>query len=194
MTWVKVCGVREPADVEAAVEAGADAIGFVIAANSIRRVPIERARVLAEGVPIIRVLVTMDLEPGMVMDAAVGMDAVQPHGAHAAAAGAAARAAGLVVLRPIPMTEAPDLSAVPEDQIPMLDSPRPGTGIPFDWKLMNGGPRRFVMAGGLGPDNVAEAIRAIHPWGVDASSGLEAEPGRKDPVLIRRFVEEARRQ
>jgi phosphoribosylanthranilate isomerase len=174
------------------VEAGADAIGFVIAPHSVRKVSPERARILAEGVSVIKVLVTMDLEPGMLVEAAAGMDAVQPHGAHAVAAAAAARTAGLVVLRPVPMNATTDLSVVPEDQIPLLDSEQPGTGVPFDWKLVNGSRRRFVLAGGLGPDNVAEAIRAMHPWGVDASSGLETEPGRKDPVLIKRFVEEAK--
>jgi phosphoribosylanthranilate isomerase len=76
----------------------------------------------------------------------------------------------------------------------LLDAPSPGSGKVFDWRLAEGAPRgrRLVLAGGLDPTNVAEAIRTVHPWGVDVSSGVEASPGRKDPSKIRAFVQAAR--
>ena len=71
----------------------------------------------------------------------------------------------------------------------LLDAPSPGSGKVFDWRLAEGAPkgRRIVLAGGLDAANVAEAIRTVHPWGVDVSTGVEASPGKKDPSEIRRL-------
>jgi phosphoribosylanthranilate isomerase len=76
----------------------------------------------------------------------------------------------------------------------LLDAPSPGSGKVFDWRLAEGAPkgRRIVLAGGLDAKNVAEAIRTVHPWGVDVSTGVEASPGKKDPSKIRAFVQAAR--
>jgi phosphoribosylanthranilate isomerase len=128
--------------------------------------------------------------------AGVGAAGVQPYGRHAAEAAAAAEAAGLEVLRPAAVDGPVTVEHIPVGQIPLLDAHVPGllggTGVGFDPALVPALDRRWVMAGGLGPDNVAAAIRRLRPWGVDASSRLEAAPGRKDPDLIRRFVEEAK--
>ena len=89
----------------------------------------------------------------------------------------------------------PDLDVVPLGQTPLLDAydagRHGGTGTPFDWGLVSTN-RPYVLAGGLGPDNVAEAVASAAPWGVDASSGLESSPGVKDPARIRAFVEGAK--
>ncbi len=197
MTWVKVCGLTHPDDVAVAVAAGADAVGFVTAAGSPRRVPLRDVRALADGIPVVTVLVTVDMPAAELVAAAFGAEvgAVQPAGAHAAQAAADARAAGLWVLRPVHVAGAVDLTGVPADQMPLLDTrvgdAAGGTGVTWDWSLATGVERRYVLAGGLGPDNVAAAVAAARPWGVDASSGLEAAPGRKDPDKVRRFVEGA---
>jgi phosphoribosylanthranilate isomerase len=90
----------------------------------------------------------------------------------------------------------PSLAAAansPADVV-LIDSPNPGSGKVFDWRLMEGAPGgvRVMMAGGLTPDNVGEAIRLLRPWGVDVATGVEATPGRKDPRKLRRFIEAAR--
>ena len=76
----------------------------------------------------------------------------------------------------------------------LLDAPSPGSGQVFDWKLAEGAPDglRLILAGGLTPDNVGDAIAAVRPWGVDVATGVESEPGRKDPRKLRAFVAAAR--
>lgn len=197
MTWVKVCGLRTAGDVAAAEEAGADAIGLVLA-ESPRRVTPEEARRLAARTTLPAFLVLVDARPTEVIDLAefVGAAGVQPHGEHGADAAAAARLAGLDVLRPVRVDGPVDLTGIPDDQTPILDAAvdglHGGTGIGFDPALAGGIDRRWVMAGGLGPDSVADAVRRSRPWGVDASSRLESAPGIKDRDLIIRFVKEAK--
>ncbi len=198
MIWVKICGLTREEDVAAAVEAGADAVGLVLVAESPRAVSVDRAAALAAQAPVTRVILTRDLEPRDLLAAAlaVGADGVQPYGEHSAEAGEEAAAAGLLVLRPLPVTGPVDLSAIPSQQVPLLDSGAPdrlgGSGQLFDHSQIPTTDRPFVIAGGLGPDNVAAIIKAARPWGVDASSRLESRPGQKDPALIHRFVAEAR--
>lgn len=197
--WVKICGLSRAADVEAAVEAGADAVGFVLA-ESPRRVSPETARRLGEGLTVQRVLVTVDARPEQLMRwvAATGATGVQPHGLHSADAGSAAISEGLLVLHPVRVRSRVDLGEVPAGRIPLLDTFEPnrhgGSGSSFDWGLIGPADRDFVLAGGLNSENVAGAIARVSPWGVDASSGLESAPGVKDPELIREFVREAKKK
>ena len=200
MTWVKVCGMTRSGDVAAAVAAGADAVGFINWPGSPRYVTPKQVADLGRDAGVTRVLVTED-EPADALLAAAeraGVDGVQPGGEHAAEAAASARDAGYLVLRPVPVgADRPDLSTVPAGEIPFLDTGgkgKPGgTGTAFDWSLAAGLGRDLIIAGGLGPDNVAAAVAAVHPWGVDASSRLEEAPGRKDHDLVRRFVAAAKR-
>ena len=201
MTWVKVCGLREESDVAAAVDAAADAVGFVLAEGSPRQITVDRAAALMDGVPVLRVLVTTHMEPGRaqaVMET-TGADGIQAHGEFAEETAAAGTAAGWFVLRPVAMGGAapnPDPATVPEDEIPILDSVEGrrlgGTGTPFDWETVPDLGRRFVLAGGLDQGNVATAIQQVRPWGVDASSGLEASRGVKDPGRVVAFIQEAK--
>ncbi len=200
MTWVKVCGLTRAEDVRVASGNGADAVGFVVHPASKRYVTPEAvAGMVADAGDAMTVLVAVHLEPGELLAAAAkaGVGGVQPHGRFAAASSQAAIDAGLVVLRPVPVGEVVDLDGVPADQIPLLDTAdgrlHGGTGRAFDWALAAGVGRPFVLAGGLNPDNVADAIAAAHPWGVDASSGLELKPGIKHSDKVRRFIEEAKR-
>lgn len=193
MTWVKICGLRTVEDVVAAEEAGADAVGFVVA-PSIRRLEIEQAGALVERTNVLAVLVTVDLRDTDVPDlvARTGAGALQPHGSHQAGVVAAAHRAGVQVLLPIPVSRALDWTTVPEGVTPLLDAEHPGSGEPFDWSVVPRARRRFILAGGLTPATVVAAVTATGAWGVDVSSGVESEPGHKDPALIRRFVERAK--
>lgn len=198
MTWVKVCGVRSARDVSAAVEAGADAIGFVLDRGSARYLEPEAVAGLIEGVSALSVLVTLDGTPEEILDLmeATGADAVQPHGHHRRPAAEAARRHGRFVLHPVPVRNGIEWSSIPDDHMPLLEpyaeDGRGGTGRRLDWDLIGEAPRPYVLSGGLAPGSVQEAIHRLRPWGVDASSGLESEPGRKDPARIRAFVEEAK--
>lgn len=195
-TFVKVCGLGTDTAVAVAGEAGADAVGFVWWDPSPRHRPLaEIARLVARAAPM-TVLVTVDLDSLELVAAATraGVEAVQPHGRHADVASAAAREAGLAVIRPVAAGD--DHASVPATELLLVDAPSPelpgGTGHSFDWDLAAGIDRPFLLAGGLQPANVGEAVRRVRPFGVDASSGLESAPGVKDPDLIRRFVEEAK--
>jgi phosphoribosylanthranilate isomerase len=190
------CGLTTLAGVDAAVTAGADAVGFVAYVGSPRHLPLEAIARLAADVPVVMVLLTVGLGPAAAMAAvaATGVDGIQPYGPDRDDVAAAALAEGLMVLRPV--AAAPGL-VLPEGGVPLVDTPdreRPGgTGRVFDWDLVADLETDFVLAGGLGPDNVAEAVSRVRPWGVDASSGLERSPGIKDVGKVTAFVEEAKR-
>ena len=198
MTWVKVCGVTSLDAVEAAVAAGADAIGFVSHPGSPRYLSLHAIAELADGVPITTVVLTVDLGVAAAMTAveATGVTGIQPYGPNARAIVATAADRGLFVLHPIP-AGAPDRPA-DDRAIRLLDTQdetvHGGTGRTFDWSLAADVPAPFVLAGGLDPDNVEEAIRIVAPWGVDASSGLEAAPGIKDPGKVTDFVRKAKQR
>ncbi|MBT8217196.1 MAG: phosphoribosylanthranilate isomerase [Acidimicrobiia bacterium] len=195
MTWVKVCGLRTVEAVEAAQENGVDAVGLVFAPASPRHVTVEHARELVEVATVLTVAVTVDLDADSLLHLAetTGVGAVQPHGANAAAAARAALAAGLPVLRPVSAGEIESISGVSPEELPLIDSDAiGGTGRTFDWSTIPPLERRFVLAGGLGVDNVADAIGAVKPWGVDASSRLESAPGIKDLALVGEFIRRAK--
>jgi phosphoribosylanthranilate isomerase len=202
MTWVKVCGLTDDAAIEAVVNAGADAAGFVLAETSPRYLPIEQAAALMDGVPVRRFIVTVDLTADAAIAAAVatGADGVQAHGLHAPEVAAAALDVGLLSLYPVPVSVRglPEgLSDINPGAMPLLDTysrtEHGGTGVAFDWELISDLGRPFVLAGGLGPDNVAQAVATVAPFGVDASSRLESTRGVKDPIMIKDFIEEAKR-
>ncbi|GBE24493.1 N-(5'-phosphoribosyl)anthranilate isomerase [bacterium BMS3Bbin02] len=198
--WVKVCGMTRVVDVEHAVAAGADAVGFVIAENSKRRVDADMLeRLVAVAGEATTVLVSANQEPADVVDLAlrIGMDWVQPHGSSQDQVIASAMSVGLAVLVPVGV----DSAVSPVDDVPasvplLLDTKvrgqDGGTGVTFDWTLARGIDRRFVLAGGLGPANVADAIAAAQPWGVDAVTLLEAAPGVKDHTKVTDFIRKAK--
>lgn len=195
MTWVKVCGLRRPEEVDAAIAAGADAVGFVFHEASPRNITPESANALGSGLPILTVAVTVDLDADSLLHLAEvsGVGAVQPHGAGAALAARSALQAGLSVLRPMKVTGPVELDAISADELPLLDSDTiGGTGTAFDWSWLVGLERPFVLAGGLNPDNIEAAVRQVEPWGVDASSGLESAPGIKDLAKVASFVHKAK--
>ena len=191
---VKICGITNREDAGVAVEAGAGALGFNFYPKSPRYVTPERAAELARDVPVgvLKVGVFVNERAGVIRDIVqrVPLDVAQLHGACDAPEGAR-------IWRALAVGEDFD-PAVIESQAAeafLLDAPAGkrygGTGRTFDWERVKGLAGRIILAGGLGADNVAEAIRAVRPWGVDACSRLESEPGRKDPVKVREFVREA---
>ena len=198
--WVKVCGLTRPADVVAAIEAGADAIGLVLVERSPRRLDPQRASELAavaKGRATIVLLVEESPDAAVSLARRVGADSIQPYGPHAHAAAEAAIEAGLQVLFPVGVDSHGDLNLadLPDGVVPLLDTAvdgvSGGTGRTFDWSRA-AGVSDAVIAGGLNADNVSAAITAARPHGVDASSGLEADVGIKDDSKVTAFVAAAR--
>ena len=203
MVKVKVCGITNPEDARVAADAGADAIGLVFA-ESPRRVSVERAREIAAAVPegVLKVGVFVDAGPGEVLRIAreVGLDYAQLHGDEPPEALAEIRDGGVVVMKALRVRNAETLAAVEryEADLFLLDAwsakARGGTGARFDWELAKSlrGRDNIVVSGGLGPENVREAIEYFEPYGVDASSSLEERPGKKSGERVRRFVRAAK--
>lgn len=197
---MKVCGLRTVDDVEVAVEAGADAIGLMLAASP-RQISIEQAAGLARAAEaVVSVLVIADLEVHEAQEAVerTGAKGVQPYGAQAGSIARWGIEQGLVVLQPIAVG-ADSIGAVRVETgaIPLLDTASPllrgGGGKRFDWHLTRDFPMPFILAGGLNPENIRQAVRETAAWGVDASSGLESSLGTKDHEKIRAFIEGAKR-
>jgi phosphoribosylanthranilate isomerase len=204
---VKICGLTRPADVEAAVAAGAAYVGFVFFPPSPRSVSPEAARALAVEVPagVAKVALTVDAddaELGAILDR-VPVDMLQLHGGESPARVAETRTRfGLPVMKAVGLREPADLRALDAyaavaDQL-LVDAKPPagaalpgGNGLAFDWRLLAGRrwTRPWMLAGGLSAENVAEAVRLTGARQVDVSSGVERAPGEKDPVRIRAFLD-----
>ena len=199
MTLVKICGITNAGDALVAADAGADAVGFIFA-ESLRRVGLEEARGISIALPenLIRVGVFVDEEPAEILRISreVGLDLAQLHGDETPETVTALREAGVKVMKALRVESAATLEALEEYEADLflLDSysarARGGTGEQFDWGVAKSlkGRDNIVVSGGLGPENVREAVEFFEPFGVDASSSLEDGPGRKNGELVRRFV------
>jgi phosphoribosylanthranilate isomerase len=201
MTWIKICGITSVEALDAAVGAGADAVGFVLDPESPRNIDADLAAALCERAEVLTYVVTVDRRAAEVVTLAtsIGVDGVQSHGRYVSEAVPLALQEGLRVLRPVRVTQSgpeTEMDDVPAGAVPLFDTGvlhrHGGTGSTFDWGLLPDTKRDFVLAGGLGPDNVGAAIAVMHPYGVDASSRLESAPGVKDPDMIRAFIERVR--
>ena len=224
MTWVKICGMTNLEDALVAVEAGADAVGFVFYEKSPRRVTVEMAREivgkLPQSVEKVGVFAGDSIEGAVQTGTYAGFDALQVYSlTHRKSSGDArlqAGATGSARLRTylaLPATaflgegsknvagfaENREVGAPDALFLDSGNSQQPGgTGRTFDWREAEDAVRdlslhqRVAIAGGLTPQNVAEAIRVLQPWGVDVVSGVEASPGKKDPEKVRAFVRAVR--
>ena len=196
--FVKICGITEPEDALLAAGLGADAVGMIFAPSS-RRIGTATARDIARRLPpeILAVGVFRNERRERVVELAntIGLRAVQLHGAESPEDTRWVAARVPAVIRAFSVRD-PALTSG-NDYGPhrlLIDSPSPGSGQVFDWSGVEqvAAGRPFILAGGLTPDNVADAIELVEPWGVDVASGVESSPGHKDPAKVRRFIQAAR--
>lgn len=211
MFRIKICGLSNPEDAQRVAEAGADAIGLNFYPRSLRHVTVEQARkIAAAATGLLKVGLFVNERPELVREvaAAVGLDCLQLHGDEPVE--------DLAELEPWPVLRAlrvgegnrAEVLAIARDWLArgakaiLLDAvQRPGEfgggGVTGDWAaaqdLVSQLPGPVILAGGLGPDNVAAAIAAVQPFGVDCASGVERFPGKKDAEMVRRFVQATQR-
>jgi phosphoribosylanthranilate isomerase len=200
--FVKICGITTEEDALLAVAMGADAIGFVFAPGSPRQVAPGAVRDILKRLPAdtMTIGVFRDERPERVVEIVnkIGLTGAQLHGREPMSEARMIRSHVHFLIHAFAAGD-PALSSAgnsPADVV-LVDSPTPGSGRVFDWTLAEGAPGgvRIMLAGGLDPSNVAEAIRRVRPWGVDVNSGVEtfAGSGHKDPRKVRKFIETARR-
>ncbi|MGX9719716.1 phosphoribosylanthranilate isomerase [Stenotrophomonas acidaminiphila] len=204
-TRIKFCGMTRAGDIRLASELGVDAIGFVFARGSARRVAPAEARAMRQAatpmVDVVALFRDNSREEVREVMRTVRPSLLQFHGDEE---DAFCRAFNMPYLKAVAMggTEAVTARSLqlahPHAAGFLLDSHAPGgsggSGVAFDWAQVPAGLHRpFLLAGGIGPDNVFDAITRVQPWGVDVSSGIESAPGIKDGDRMRRFVEEVRR-
>jgi len=190
---IKICGITEGAAAEAAVDAGADSVGFVLA-PSVREITPERAAAIASELPghvdkvaVFRGPLRQDIDRALEGFAADVVQADFPS------------LAGLRSPRLLPVfretvTSHAAIAVLVDGGRFVYEGPTSGIGRAVDWELAADVAQlgQMILAGGLDPDNVVEAIRTVRPFGVDVSSGVESSPGVKDPTLIRAFVQAVR--
>lgn len=196
--FVKICGITNEDDALFAVAMGADAVGFVFAPSP-RQVAAQQVYDITRRLPpeILTVGVFRDEHPDRVIDTVnrAGLKAAQLHG-HETPGMVEDVAAHLRWVIKAVVAGSPDARRANEfgTDLILVDAPSPGSGKVFDWTMMDEvaeGPR-IILAGGLTPDNVGEAVRIARPWGVDVSSGVEKSPGKKDALKVKAFIERAR--
>jgi phosphoribosylanthranilate isomerase len=207
---IKICGLKTPEALDAALESGADMVGFVFFAPSPRHIGSELARTLSARVNgrAVKVALTVDAsnEALAAIVESLKPDILQLHGKETPERVAVVRSRfGLPVMKALPIAERADLSPIRLyanvadrlifDARPPQEATRPGgLGKPFDWTLLKGVDLKipYMLSGGLDAGNVAEALRITRAPGVDVSSGVERAPGEKDIDKIRTFIRAAR--
>jgi len=204
---VKICGITNEADAQIAFEAGADALGFNLVPSSKRYVHIEREAAWIGKLPQEICKVAVMADPNWEDACRIGqlpfLSALQLHGNETPEFCRRLSDAGISFAKAVPVTGSKSLAGLPNyfTDTMILDSKTGGTfggtGTPFPWKFVPEFVRHHpkitvILAGGLSPENVAEAVRVVRPRGVDVTTGVEASPGRKDASRIKAFVEAAR--
>lgn len=195
MMLVKICGITALDDALDACECGASALGFNFWPGSKRYIAPGAAAEIIARVPenVLKVGVFVDASEAEVTSiiSAAGLDVAQLHGNRLESLSIRHWLALAATEQNIQAT----MKSSPAEAF-LIDAPaggeRGGTGRTFDWSLVEGLEGKIILAGGLGPDNVAEAIRRVRPYGVDACSRLESSPGRKDRVKVMEFIRAAR--
>lgn len=197
--FVKICGITSVDDALVAAGLGADALGLNFVGSSSRRITVNRGREIIRRLPpeVLTVGIFRNESREKVVEVAntIGLRAVQLHGHETAEDTRWVAERVPAVIRAF---SAQDPALERHEEFGpvrlLIDSPEPGSGHTFDWSRMDelASGRPILLAGGLNPDNVASAVETVRPWGVDAASGIESSPGHKDPVLVRRFIANAR--
>jgi phosphoribosylanthranilate isomerase len=197
--FVKICGVTSEEDALLAVAMGADAVGFNFVPSSPRFLAAARAADIAKRLPpeILTVGVFRNESAKRVVELTnqAGLRAAQLHGFETADDSRWVRQRVPFTIKVFPGGDPALANAIEYGaDVVMLDSASPGSGEVFDWSLAEGAPSglRLLLAGGLTPENVGDAIARVRPWGVDVASGVESAPGVKDPTHVRRFIQAAK--
>lgn len=196
--FVKVCGLSTPESVLAAAEAGADAVGFVLTPSPREVTPAQARDLLAHvpaGIAAVGVFRHEAAADAVALAREAGLEWIQLHGDRSPADVRTVHNAGLKVIRAVTMTAAPDAFANWGEDLLLVDAAVPGSGEAWDYASVRAkglAGRRWLLAGGLAPENVAAAAAQADAWGVDVSSGVESARGVKDLARIRDFVAAAR--
>lgn len=196
--FVKICGITSEDDALFAVAMGADAVGFIFA-PSVRQIAAQQVYDITRRLPpeILTVGVFRDEHPERVIDTIGrgGLKAAQLSGHETPGMVEAVAKSVRWVIKGV-TAGSPDARLADQfgTDLILVDAPSPGSGEVFDWGLFHELPEgpRYILAGGLGPDNVALAVERVQPWGVDVATGVEKSPGRKDPLKLKSFIERAR--
>jgi phosphoribosylanthranilate isomerase len=196
--FVKVCGLSTPESIREAVDAGADAVGFVLTASPRVVSPAHVAQLLAnvpDGVAAVGVFRHEPVADAVAIARAASLEWIQLHGERTRDDVKTAHDAGMKVIRAVTMDAAPHVFEDWGEDLLLVDAAVPGSGESWDYgsmrdKGLDG--RKWLLAGGLDPANVAEAARSAGAWGVDVSSGVEQSRGIKDLAKIRAFVTAAK--
>ena len=197
--FVKICGVTTEEDALLAVGMGADALGFNFVPGSSRQIRPAVARDITRRLPggILTVGIFKDELKETVIEVVhtAGLQAAQLHGRESTddSMWIAERVPYLIKAFAAGESAIDRLDDYGANAV-LVDAPEPGSGEVFDWSMLDGRERGrpLILAGGLNPENVAQAVHAVKPWGVDVASGVEASPGVKDPVRVREFILAAR--
>jgi phosphoribosylanthranilate isomerase len=200
-TRIKICGLTREADLDAAIEAGADAVGFVLYEHSPRHVSVDRTAALARRLPpfVTPVCLLVNADDALLAATchAVPNALLQFHGDETPARCDAARRPYLRAARMAPGLDLLDFAAQYANATGLLLDAHVegygGGGKVFDWSLIPPNvPSPVVLSGGLNPANVIDGVLHVRPWAVDVSSGVESAKGIKDAALVRRFCEAVR--
>ncbi len=197
--FVKVCGITTEEDALVAIGMGADALGFNFVPGSSRQIRPAVARDIVRRLPggVMTVGIFRDelKETVVQMVHEAGLQAAQLHGRETPedSSWIAERVPYVIKAFVAGDPTIDDLERYSATAV-LVDAPEPGSGEVFDWSLLDGRERGrpLILAGGLNPENVAQAVNVVQPWGVDVASGVEASPGVKDPVKVREFILNAR--
>ena len=197
--FVKVCGLSTPESVREAVDAGADAVGFVLTASPRVVSPHQVSALLAEvpeGVSPIGVFRDEPVTDAVPIARAAGLEWIQLHGRRTREDVTTVHDAGMKLIRAVTMRATPEELEDWGEDLLLIDAAVPGSGESWDYASVAEIPvlqgRNWLLAGGLDPENVGEASAAAHAWGVDVSSGVEVSRGVKDLAKVRAFVQAAK--
>lgn len=203
-TWVKICGVTTVADALMVADAGASAIGLNFAPDSPRCITLARAKEIAAAlekrVELVGVFVDASIEDLLTISREVGLKWVQLHGNEQPERLVELTETAISNYKALRIGDATDVelaATFPGKRLLVdtkVEGKTGGTGKTFDWSLVANlkKDRQLILAGGLNPSNVAEAVKAVGPFGVDTASGVETSPGKKSPKKVRDFIERAR--